>query len=162
MIKYCLAFSCLFLVIILTSCGPNYIFEETNEVGNQEWTYQDTIDFKVDITDTLRIYNLYLDIEHAVDYSHQNIYIQIYTLFPSGQRTKERISIDFADKGGQWYGDCGKDWCDLRVTIQEGAFFNALGTHTFTIEQYMRVDPLPGIKSVSMKIEETKQSRSPQ
>ncbi len=160
--KYYLPFCCLFLAALFTSCGPNYIFEETNAVENQEWTYQDTIDFKVEITDTLRIYNLHLDIEHAVDYAHQNIYIQIYTLFPSGERTRERISIDFADKGGQWYGDCEEDWCTLRVTIQEGAFFNALGTHTFTIEQYMRVDPLPGIKSVSMKIEETKDSRPAQ
>ena len=159
MIKLCLPFCCLFFVMLFTSCGPNYIFEETTTIENQAWTYQDTIDFKAEITDTLRIFNLYLYIEHAVDYSHQNVYIQIYTLFPSGQRTKERISIDFADKTGQWYGDCDNEWCQLRIPIQEGAFFNAIGMHTFTIEQYMRVDPLQGIKSISMKIEETKNSR---
>ena len=155
MIPFCIL--CLFLVC--TGCGPNYIFDQTFEIENQEWTYENQLDFKVDIKDTLRIYNLYLDIEHASDYPHQNIYILINTLFPSGQKTQEKVPINFADKGGQWYGDCGNEWCSLRINIQQGAFFNALGTHTFSIEQYMRLNPLPGIKTVSLKIEETEQSR---
>ncbi|MEM8908774.1 MAG: hypothetical protein AAGD05_13085, partial [Bacteroidota bacterium] len=83
----------------------------------------------------------------------------IHTQFPSGETIKEQVPIDFADKGGQWYGDCGADWCTLRVNIQQGAFFNAMGQHIFRFEQYMRIDPLPGIKSLAFKIEETEQRR---
>ena len=154
-----LAFSILSLFTVF-SCGPNYIYEETFELTNGEWTYQDTLDFTIEIADTLEIYNLYLDIEHSTNYAMQNIYIIIHTQFPSGERIKERVSIDFADKMGQWYGNCDKTSCDLRVNIQKGAFFNLPGKHTFTIEQFMRIDPLPGLKSVAFRIEDTGQKRT--
>ena len=87
-----------FSMLSILSCGPNYIFDESKEIEGGEWAYVDTLNFEVDIKDTLEIYNLYLDIEHSTDFSKQNIYIQIYTRFPSGQRIKERVAIDFADK----------------------------------------------------------------
>ncbi len=150
---------CLFSFSLI-SCGPDYLFDKQIEVPNGEWTYENIPSFEVDITDTLQIYNLYLDIEHSVDYSKQNIYILIHTEFPSGEKISERVPIDFAEKSGKWYGDCGKEWCDLQVTIQEGAFFNALGKHTFRIEQYMRINPLPGIKAIGFKVEKTEMRMS--
>ena len=93
---FLVAFS--FSMLLILSCGPNYIFDESKEIEGGEWAYVDTLNFEVDIKDTLEIYNLYLDIEHSTDFSKQNIYIQIYTHFPSGQRIKERVAIDFADK----------------------------------------------------------------
>lgn len=146
-------------VFTLISCGPNYIYEQTFEIANTEWAYKDTLDFEVEISDTLEIYNLYLDIEHTTDYAKQNIYIMIYTQFPSGERIKERVAIDFADKMGQWYGTCNNSTCQLRINIQQGAFFNLAGRHRFTIEQYMRINPLPGIKSIAFRIEDTGQKR---
>lgn len=147
------------LIFTLLSCGPNYIFDETLEIADDGWAYGDTLNFEVEITDTLEIYNLYLDIEHAADYTKQNIYILIYTQFPSGERIKERVAIDFADKTGQWYGDCNAEKCTLRVNIQEGAFFNLVGKHVFTIEQFMRIDPLQGVKKIALRIEDTGQKR---
>ena len=148
-----------FSILSILSCGPNYIFDETIEIGQAGWAYADTLNFEVEIEDTLEIYNLYLDIEHSPDYAKQNIYILIHTQFPSGQRIEEQVSIDFADKLGQWYGDCNAETCSLRVNIQEGAFFNLAGKHVFTIEQFMRIDPLPGIKKVALRIEDTGQQR---
>ncbi len=156
-----LAFS-LFSIFTIFSCGPNYIYDQTFEIAEDGWAYKDTLDFEVEITDTLEIYNLYLDIEHATNFAKQNIYILIYTSFPSGERIKERVAIDFADKMGQWYGDCNTEKCNLRVNIQQGAFFNLLGKHTITIEQYMRINPLPGIKNIRLRIENTGSKRSPE
>lgn len=147
---------------LLSSCGPDYIYEQEIEISDGNWFYEDTLNFEVEITDTLEIYNLYLDINHSTDYATQNIYILIYTKFPSGERIKERVNIDFADKTGQWYGECNSSGCNLRVNIQQGAFFNALGKHLFTIEQFMRTNPLPGINSAAFRIENTGQKRTPE
>ena len=148
------------LIFTFFGCGPNYIFDEAREITDGEWAYEDTLNFELEIQDTLEIYNLYLDLEHATDYSKQNIYILIYTQFPSGERIKERVAIDFADKTGQWYGDCNAEKCSLRVNVQQGAFFNLPGKYIFTIEQFMRVDPLPGIQKVALRIEDTGQKRN--
>ncbi len=147
-------------IFFLISCEPNYFYEKSFEINNDGWAYADTLNFEVEITDTLKIYNLYLDIEHTTDYTKQNMYVMIYTQFPSGERIKERVSIDFADKTGKWYGECNNAKCDLRVNIQKDAFFNLAGKHSFTIEQFMRIDPLPGIINVALRIEDTGQRRN--
>ncbi len=134
-------------------------FESTKSLNEDKWTYQDTLNFSFSISDTFAIYNLYLDIEHSTEYSYQNIYMQVYTRFPSGKRIKELLPIDFADKTGRWYGDCNKDWCNLRVMLQQGAFFNEIGEHTIALEQFMRVETLPGLRGMSIKLEETGKQR---
>lgn len=151
-----------FLLIVLLftlSCGPDYVLDKTYDIKQQQWTYADTLAFEVDITDSLKIYNLYLDIEHSTEFSNQNLYVMIHTEFPSGKRISEKVSLEMANKIGVWFGDCNSEWCDFRIPIQQGAFFNALGKHRFTIEQYTRIDSLPGIKSLSFKIEDTGTTR---
>ncbi len=150
----------LFSLLFLLSCGPDYILDKTYEIEQQQWTYADTLNFEVNIVDSLKIYNLYLDIEHSTEFPNQNMYVMIHTQFPSGKRISERVSLEMANKIGVWFGDCNSEWCNFRIPIQQGAFFNALGKHTFTIEQYMRVDALPGVKSISFKIEDTGTVRS--
>ncbi len=147
------------IFFVLSGCGPNYIFDQKKDIQDLAWSYNDTLNFEIDIQDTLKIYNLYLDIEHSIDYPFQNIYTQIYTQFPSGKRIKERLPIDFSEKSGKWIGDCSNDICTLRVNIQKGAFFNALGKHKITVEQFMRDNPLKGIKSIALRIEETSNKR---
>ena len=99
----------LFMVISMTACGPDYLFQQRIEIPNQEWTYEQIADFEIEVKDTLELYNLILEIEHSVNYSKQNIYVKIHTEFPSGEKLSKQIPINFADKGGQWYGDCGNE-----------------------------------------------------
>ena len=148
-----------FIITLFASCGPDYIYSENIKIPNQEWQYDNLLNFTFDIQDTNRIYNLSLDITHSTDFPYQNIYTQIHTSFPSGEKIEERMPVNLADKSGKWYGQCSHDWCTLELKIQENAFFNALGNHTISIEQYMRVNPLPGIQSMTLKIEDTGVSR---
>ncbi len=155
-LKYLLILAAVFVF----GCNPDYIMDQTYDIKETGWTYDNPLNFEVDIKDSLKIYNLYLDIEHSTEYPNQNMYVMIHTAFPSGKKISEKVSLEMANKAGVWYGDCDSEWCKLRVVIQEGAFFNALGKHTFTIEQYMRIDPLPEVKSISFKIENTGQARN--
>lgn len=150
----CAAFAMLF-----SACGPNYIYEKTYEINQGTWTYADSLVFEVDVEDTLKIYNLYLDLEHNTAYSFQNLYTQINTAFPSGQRISENLSLELQHKSGMWLGDCSRDYCELRIPIQEGAYFNASGLHTIVIHQFMRSDSIKGVKSLSLRVEDTGESR---
>ena len=147
------------LSILLVSCGPNYIFDQSQKIDQAEWTYQDSLSFNTAITDSLKIYNLYLGLEHATTFSMQNLYVKIHTTFPSGQRLSELVSLELANKAGVWFGDCNSEWCDLSIPIQTGAYFDLPGNYTFTIEQYTRKEPLQGVKNISFKIEDTGVSR---
>lgn len=140
-------------------CKEDFYFDSNKIITSDQWSYKDSLNFTFSIADTSTIYNLYLDINHSTEYPFQNIYLQVATRFPSGKRIKERLPIDFADKTGVWYGKCDSEWCRLRVNLQQGAFFNAIGDHTITLEQFMRVDPLPGIRALSIKLEDTGRKR---
>ena len=142
------------------SCGENYLFDKKISLEKGEWSYDNSLDFTFDITDTTHIYNLLLEVDHSIDYAYQNCYFKIHTQFPSGEKTEQLLSIDLADGVGRWQGDCSGESCTVLLDIQKKAFFNALGEHTITLEQYMRKNPLKGIKSLAIKLEDTGLKRS--
>lgn len=158
-----LKFFSIFFVLLpffFIGCGENFSYSETKELANNQWTYADTVSFTVHIEDTARIFNLYLDIDHTLDYPFQNLYIKVHTNFPDGQRLSEQVNVDMADKAGQWYGNCRGEHCTLRVNLQEGAYFNQPGEYTITFEQYMRENPLLGVKGLSFRMEDTGERRN--
>jgi len=146
-------------LLLLLSCGTDYYFDESYDLANEEWTYDNTLQFDVDIQDTLKIYNLYLEISHSAYYGFQNLYTRIYTQFPSGNKLEEMVSFELADKTGRWLGDCNGQDCTLLIPIQTGAYFSEEGIHQITLEQFMRKNPLAGLQSIAFKIEATDQSR---
>ena len=147
--------SLLLFLFLTTACGPDYLFQEERTIPNGQWTYADTLDYAINIEDTIAIYNLYLELEHASTYGFQNLYVRIHTRFPDGQRPVKVVSLELADKAGVWAGDCNSKRCAVRIPIQENAYFNQPGDYLFTIEQYMRQDSLPGVESVVFLVEET-------
>ena len=151
--------SFIFLSVLLSACGPNYLYDETHLLPDEGWTYADTLDFSFSIEDTMALYNLYLEIEHTTNYSYQNLYSQIYTRFPSGERISQTISLELADNTGAWQGDCSKETCLFLAPIQMNAFFNEVGEYVFTLEQYMRESPVKNVRAVGMKLEDTGEKR---
>lgn len=148
-----------FPVFLFAACGPAYLYNEDYDIPGGEWTYGDQLEFSFDIEDTTQIYNLWLEIEHSTDYKYQNLYTRVHTSFPSGESLQEPLSLELSDKLGRWYGDCGSSDCTLRVPIQQGAFFNEAGTYQITLEQYMRQDPVRGIRNIGFLVEKTDRIR---
>jgi len=48
----------LIFALVFTSCGETYFYEKTYELPDNQWSYADTLNFEVDITDTIKTYNL--------------------------------------------------------------------------------------------------------
>ncbi len=148
------------LTFLSTSCDSrNIIYEKSLEIGDQRWTYADSLSFTFPIKDTTKIYNIYLDIQHDKSYSFQNIYLLLHTRFPSGKRIDNRINIDLAEPTGKWNGDCSGNSCNLEIPIQEGAYFNETGDYTLTVEQYLRQDTLSGVREIKVLLEDTGKMR---
>ncbi len=147
------------LAFLISACGPDYVYDKTYEMEQQSWSYADTLEFSFEVADTNTIYNLWLELGHSTSYKNQNLYTQIHTVFPSGQRITETLSLEMANKAGQWLGDCSGDICELRIPIQSGAYFDQSGTHRIIIAQHMRRNPVEGIRSISFRLEDTGQSR---
>ncbi len=151
--------SILLLPIFLFSCGKSYLYNEEISILNNAWTDTDSLNFQFNIPDTTKIYNILLDVKHSPEYAFQNMYVEIHTAFPSSERIKEMVSLELANRAGAWYGDCSSSACELEIAIQEGAFFNQAGDYEITIKQFMRKNPLKGVKGMRLKIEDTGQVR---
>jgi gliding motility-associated lipoprotein GldH len=148
------------ILLLLGSCdNTNYHFKAKIDFDNATWKYSDTTDFEVMINDTLKRYNIGLNINHSKDYLHQNIYLRIHTKFPDGKRFSQRVNIDLADKSGKWYGkSSGNSW-KVETYIQKDAFFNQIGKYTFTIEQFTRNEHLENINNLTFYLEDTGMNR---
>ena len=145
--------------IMLQSCGKDYAYQKEYEISGMAWDYVDTLNFNFEIEDTLILYNLYLQVEHIQDYAYQNLYTKISTKFPKGELLAEVLSLELADKMGNWEGQCSGGVCKLTIPIQENAYFNENGEYQITIEQFMRKSPLVGIRKIGFVLEKTSKSK---
>lgn len=146
----------LLLTTAVWSCRQSVVYEETFDIDPQQgWPYADSLTYAFSIADTQQIYNLYLEVDHLVDYPYQNLYINVRTVFPDGEDIAQVLSLELSDKQGFWQGDCNSKACNLRIPIQEGAYFNQFGDYRIVIEQYMRTDSLRGLQSIGLQLEKT-------
>jgi len=142
-------------VIFVFAVGCNrdkVIFNEVKPVPSGEWAYGDVYDYAFDVTDTSETYRLLLYLEYATDYSWQNLYTSITTVFPDDSTRTDVISFELASKTGAWYGDCGSEFCKLNIPLQQEVKFPIPGEYRISFEQYMREEVVEGIKAVGLKL----------
>ncbi len=144
-----------FLVSSFASCGPDYLFDEDKKIADGQWQYRDTLDFRFTVTDTAQLYNMFADFEYADTFSTQNIYLKLHTRFPDGRRISKVRSFDLFDAQGTAIGKCSGHACKTRILLQDKAYFNLPGEYMITLEQYTRLDPLPGMNVVGLAVEKT-------
>jgi len=147
----------LFICIILTivSCGPTAVYQETNKVG-AEWGYDETMSFVIEVQDTAQLYDLLLQLSHSATFRYQNLYVEITTVYPDGNKVSDVLSLQLANKLGRWSGKCGSENCQVDIVLQEAFRFRQIGAHTITIAQHSREVQLDGINSGTLKLIEHK------
>lgn len=139
--------------MLLSSCDKTRVMEENAQIDGNNWEYKDVKSFNAEITDTAIGYNLYVNVRHSFQFEWRNMWVNIKTTFPDGKTFDKRVNLVLSEPDGHWFGDCTGDNCDMQLSIQNNAYFPQPGKYTFAISQDMRVDPLPFIKSVGMRIE---------
>lgn len=138
----------------MSSC-QTYFFDEKNEFKDGEWNFKTLVDFKFNIDDTTRVYNLFLEVNHSTEYSAQNFYSRVHVRFPDGQERKQQISVELADGRGEWIGKCSGKNCVRRIPFMPNAVFDRTGNYQLKFEQFSRTETLKGVKSMRLIIEKT-------
>lgn len=141
------------LLLWLTSCNEKPFYEQTVPIRKGQWDYADTVRFSFSIVDTSQRYNLYLNVEHADTFPYQNIYVQIHTVYPDGKHLMKLLPLDLFDASGQPNGTCRGRTCATDFVLQKQAVFPQVGQYTVAVEQYLRFNPVPGIRALRLTIE---------
>lgn len=143
-----------FFIAFLFACNKDVIFEKNINIPDASWSYDNKLPFEFEVKDTTKAHQILLEVEHAGDFGFQNCYVQITTKFPNGEEKKQPLSLELAGQSGIWNGKCSGNTCILEIPLQGKAKFKQVGRHSIAVEQFMRVNPLVGIKAISLKIKQ--------
>lgn len=145
-------------VMILTSCSKRPAFDSAIYPEGSVWSYDDDLSLDFNISDTTEIYDLTLTVEHSTDYPWENLYIRIQNIFPGGDTMTRPLSLELADKRGQWQGECSGSECEARIDLQRSVYFPKKGNYHIAIDQFMRQDSIPGINALKLALYRSEQS----
>lgn len=145
------------LTIACSSCVQSPFYQKTYAIPKNEWEYGNKQKFKFEVTDTKSLYNLYFIIRHTEAYPFANIWVWIYTKQPGDTTfSKTRLEIPLAEPGGKWLGrGMGAIWEQRMPISNDGdtVMLRKKGTWEIYVEQNMRVNPLPEVLHVGLRVE---------
>jgi gliding motility-associated lipoprotein GldH len=143
----------LLFVISFYSCDKNVVFEKNVKLPENRWYQSNVIKLEAEITDTIQPQSIYINVRNAGGYQFSNLFIFLTTQTPSGKAERDTVELTLADAAGKWTGDGLGDIWDNRLPFKHNFRFPEKGIYTFTLEQAMRIDPLPQIMDVGIRIE---------
>ena len=130
-----------FFATILSSCG-NTTYENYHSFNHMGWSADSIIEFKYNIIDTAKAYDLNLKIRHTVDYEFQNLFLFLE------DTSKDTVEIILANKNGKWLGTGISDVRELEYVVYSSRNFSKKGEHELRIEQAMRYGELNKIETL--------------
>ena len=147
----------LVLSLTFTGCIQSPYYQKEYNMQQNMWAYNNKPTFKFEVTDTNALYNLYFLIRHTEAYPYSNIWVWVYTKKP-GSKTfeKTRLEIPLAEPSGKCMArGMGSIWEQRMPISNDGdtVMLRKKGVWEIQIEQNMRVNPLPEVLQVGLRIE---------
>ncbi len=146
------------ILFLLSSCDPNMVYDDYQSTEGGQWTWADKKIFKVQVTDSLKTYNILINIRHTTQYTKSNLFVFITTIGPNNLKIRDTVEIQVADVKGKWLGNGFGDIKLITRMYRKGVLFRYCGEYTFIIEQGMRLPEIP-VTDVGLRLEEYKEPR---
>jgi len=152
----------LFIVLIALAfgaCQTNIdVFEKNIAIPEHAWSSGFKPEIKFTVRDTLSRYNIYAVIRHTDAYEFNNIWLNIYTKIPGDSITrKQQLDLKLATDEKGWLGSGMDDIFEHRILITaQPEALNKAGEYIFRLENIMRVDPLPEVLNIGIRVEKAK------
>jgi gliding motility-associated lipoprotein GldH len=154
--RYSIAIAIAAFMSLLASCMPAPHYQKQEAIPGNAWTYNFKPVFTFEITDTTAVYEPYFIIRHTQAYPYNNIWMWLYIKTPGDTvASKARINIVLSEPTGKWLGRGMGEIYEQRVRISLGDSVNLSrkGTYEVAMEQNMRINPLPEILHVGLRVE---------
>ena len=149
-------FTFLLFTFYLTACLPSPYYQKQESLPQNVWPYNFKPKFTIDITDTIANYKAYFLIQHTQAYPYNNLWLWVYIKTPGDSTIKKaRINVPLAEATGKWLGrGMGEIWEQrMPIDLGDSIKFNRAGTYEISLEQNMRINPLPEILHVGLRLE---------
>lgn len=146
------------LVFVLVSfcfgaCGNAPIFDENKEIAEYKWDFKAPINFDINIKDTNKYCNVFINLRINGDYKYSNLFMWVHETLPDKTVTKERVEFILADDRGKWQGKGLGDIHAYQLQYKPRIKFKQTGIYTYSLEQNMRDDILENVVSAGVRVE---------
>jgi gliding motility-associated lipoprotein GldH len=146
------------LGVLFFRCGSSRVYEQNIDLKNARWYADSVLVYSFDIKDANIAYNLLYNIRNSLQYPYYNLYVTYYLEDAQGkQLSTELQNITLMDaKTGKPFGSGLGDIFSHQLEIPNLTRFKfpKAGRYTFKVKQYMRQDPLLGVVSFGLKVEQ--------
>ena len=140
----------------LMACDDSRVYEQVTDFEKRQWVVSEKPQFDFVIQDTVTRYNLYGYIRNAVSYPYSRLFFTYYLNDSTGHELERNLVSEFLfdAKTGKPFGKSGiGDLYDHRFVLLKDYRFKSSGKYRLELEQFMRLDTLPGILAVGVRVE---------
>jgi len=143
----------IFTSILLFSCDRNKVYEEYITIEDNMWKSDNIVKFEFEIEDTSSLHNVYINIRHASLYQFNNLWMFVTSSAPNGTKNIDTVECVLVDNENRWIGDGLGDIWDVQIPWKTNVRFNHQGIYRVQFEQAMRIEELPGIMDLGLRVE---------
>ena len=154
-------FSIVFLALFfMFSCHDKIQFNQYTSINSEGWKADEKVVFEFEVTDTISLKNLFINIRNNSTYEYSNLYLITELILPNKISVVDTLHYQMTNAAGVFLGDGFTEIKENKLFYKEKQAFPIQGTYRFTLRQAMRkngvVAPiafLKGIQDVGFSIE---------
>ncbi|MES2559187.1 MAG: gliding motility lipoprotein GldH [Bacteroidota bacterium] len=150
---WCKLFLVVSILMLFVACDSGRVFDDNKSIPGNAWFHKNAVPFEIQVTDTTKLYNVYVNVRINSEYKYSNIFMWLNTTNPQKKMDQRRIEIRLADEGGKWLGHGLGDIFDYQFPVFQKIKFPNSGFYRFELEQNMRDDTLMNVKAVGIRVE---------
>ena len=150
-----LFFSCIILGLFFTSCEEKPFFQSSFSFKNHTWSRKQKPTFKIQVTDTSKLYDFILTIRTSTNYSFNNVWIYFNSKTPDKQYAREPFELKIADEKGYWIGKKTGSIVENQLVFKRRKL-PKIGTYYFVLEQGITQKVLYNIYDIGLEIKQLK------
>lgn len=156
-------FLILFAIIsTVISCDSNHVQGHYKNLPSV-WKKGDAITFSFKSPDTLKTYDMFLNLRNNNSYEFSNLFLIVGLQTPSHHKTIDTLEYQMTAPNGEWLGSGFSEIKENKLWYKEAIQFKEEGDYTLTIEHAIRkndnvkgVEELKGITEIGYRIEDHK------
>ncbi|WP_430467064.1 gliding motility lipoprotein GldH [Winogradskyella ouciana] len=149
-------------LFMVTSCDSKAVYDEYQSVPNK-WHKDSVASFNFKAPDTIKNYNLYVNLRNTNDYKFSNLFLIVELNYPNGKAVKDTLEYKMAAPNGELLGTGFSDIKENKLWYRgyKSPFkFSETGDYNVNIQHAMRkngdvngVVNLEGITDVGFRVE---------
>lgn len=161
--KVLILFGFFSLLSFLTACDEKRVFDDYKPV-KEGWHKDSLVNFNLGELDSLKEYNLFINIRNNNEFKYNNLFLITEIQFPQGKVITDTLEYEMSTPEGEWLGKGFGDVKENKLWYKEAVRFDEPGKYRVRIKQAMRendevegIERLEGITHVGFRIEENTQ-----